>query len=94
MSRHIERLVVQAVAVGCIGCCSGLPVLTDLGYDRWLMLSVPLFIALLVLGCIDLQRTDRRKQLGQCIACGYDLRGSPGRCSECGTDAGPPRRSG
>jgi hypothetical protein len=33
-------------------------------------------------------RREKRRRLGLCVACGYNLTGSPGPCSECGQERG------
>jgi hypothetical protein len=54
---------------------------------------VPHWAALLFFGVLTMPlvmtvhrsiRAKRRAAAGQCIACGYDVRATPGRCPECG----------
>jgi len=40
------------------------------------------------------RRRDRRVRMGLCLHCGYDLRGSPGICPECGETSGRANRVG
>lgn len=44
-------------------------------------------IGLIVRRCLRDRRQRRRLERGQCAACGYDLRATPGRCPECGVAA-------
>ena len=61
---------------------------------------IPLWVPALVIGFggpafVHSQRklriwlNDRRRKQGCCVHCGYDLRGSPERCPECGRKASP-----
>jgi len=58
---------------------------------RMWSLSIPLWMPIALFGFlfwrsfVPLYRRRKRKKLGLCIRCGYDLRGSKGRCPECGT---------
>lgn len=50
----------------------------------WLLVAPALFVDRRL-------RQRRRRLLGLCLICGYDLRATPHRCPECGTIPGPPR---
>ena len=58
-------------------------------------LEVPLWIPTLVFGSLfcacrplTFHRRRKRKKLGLCLKCGYDLRASKDRCPECGEEFG------
>jgi hypothetical protein len=58
-------------------------------------LTFPYWLATLIVAVfvvpwlIRTRRLRRRRKLGLCLTCGYDLHGTPDRCPECGTV--PPR---
>ncbi len=67
----------------------------DAGKRQWprssmTWLTFPLALPLVLLGgtgtlwAVRRTRARRRRAHGRCLACGYDLRASPGRCPECG----------
>lgn len=70
-----------------------------LGWSQWTLIApfwVPAVIlafvpTLVLVGGIPRRRRARRRKLGLCLRCGYNLTGNTsGVCPECGTGAGPP----
>ncbi len=54
-------------------------------FPLWIPTTV--FAALsLWLGYVPMRRRRKRKKLGLCLKCGYDLRASKDRCPECGEE--------
>jgi hypothetical protein len=63
---------------------------------RWIAIAIPYWSVLLASGILPwlalvrlrrqfvARRQARRRLLGQCIRCAYDLRATPARCPECG----------
>lgn len=66
-------------------------------FSAWIVPYWALIIPLAILPLIRLRRfliLRRRIKRGQCLACGYDLRHSEGRCPECGAAIGAEKRPG
>lgn len=55
---------------------------TDIDVPFWPIVLVSTFPSILAL--VRLSRRGKRIRGGRCLSCGYDLRGSPGECPECG----------
>jgi hypothetical protein len=61
--------------------------------DVWqLKISIPIWLLVVLSGfypakvAIAAMYRWRRRSKCRCVVCDYDLRGSPGRCPECGTE--------
>jgi hypothetical protein len=91
-STYSFALLVIAVATRIVRVDSGVPSWRPPEIHDWFV-----FVSLSVLPAVRVMQihvATRRRQMvlsrryaGLCVACGYDLRGTPDRCPECGNTA-------
>ena len=60
------------------------PANNSFGFILPLWLPTLVFVSVPLYGLLPFHRRRKRKKLGLCVKCGYDLRGSADRCPECG----------
>lgn len=82
-SRKILGVILVVAMTG--GCFVSLPYVY-IGFVIPLCISTALFGSIFWLSRYPFRRTRKRKKLGLCLECGYDLRGSKDTCPECGTE--------
>jgi hypothetical protein len=73
-----------------LGVSAGAGTMRWSGAARWLVIpywlpAAAAWLVLLPFAVVRWLRRCRRTRAGLCVRCGYDLRGTPGRCPECGT---------
>src|SRR5690242_578672 len=91
----MPRLAVQAVNVVAVAslslcaalCARGVEVRWPVAVGGLLVLPIGWAVGLGWWGYRRQRVLVRRRAEGRCLACGYDLRATPGRCPECGTHA-------
>ena len=86
MRRRNESFIGLLVVAVLILSCSGLGALLIGGQGKWLVIAAAIFVGLFAIGFAEARREEHRKQFGLCAKCGYDLRATPERCPECGTE--------
>jgi hypothetical protein len=89
MNRKHRKLLVAVCAAVAVAGLFAAPRLLGVAPEHEVPLVACMDVALIVALAAVVDRSRRRKRRSTC-ACGYDLRASPVRCTECGRFVLPP----